>query len=239
MVIYGANMTCEISDRDQRIDDFLMHKLSSADAETFEVHLFGCKECLAELRLREQMIDIIKEERVTAVADAARFRRAKPSAGLVEAIADFFKMRPNAWIYAGVAAALLVAILVSPIFRDKDATEDYAANFAPSQQLESLVGKAARSYNISLSIFSPAIGENFTNDILFRWVIHKDEDDFDEPLDLKIMNNKGNLVHSVKIEGREYYFRSHSASGLYYWTIEDQGEMLYLGKFFVNKPPNK
>lgn len=226
-------MTCKMLDRNQRIDDFLMHKLSSADAEVFEIHLFGCKECLAELRLREQMIMIIKEERVIAISDVARPRRAKSPVSLVQTIADFFRIRPNTWIYVGVVAALLIAILLLPRFREKGGVEKYATNFLKSQRLESLVGQTLRSSGLSVSVASPRNDENFSSgDVWFRWQIKKGKDSVDLPLELKILNNQEEVIHSVQVEGQEYRLPERPAPGLYYWILEYQEETLYLGKFF-------
>lgn len=228
-------MPCEISDRDQRIDDFLMNKLSRADAEAFEIHLFGCKECLAELRLREQMIEALKEEHVAVAAATARPHRAKPPVGFITTIADFFRVRPNAWIYAGVAAALLVAVLASPLFRGQDAAEDYAANFTPSPRLESLMKQALRSSDLSFSVASPHNGETFfPGEIEFRWQIQGRNAPLDSPLELKILNNHETEIHSAQVEGHEYRLREPLASGLYYWTLDYRGETLHLGKFFIN-----
>lgn len=230
-------MTCELPDRDKRIDDFLMKKLSAEQAEAFEIHLFGCKDCLAELRMREQMVKIIKEERVTAVSDVARPRRAKSRINLVQTIADFFRIRPNTWVYVGVVAILLIAILVLPRFREQEGAEKYATNFSKSQRLESLVGQALRSSDLSISVASPRNDENFSSeDVWFRWQIKKGEDSVDLPLELKVLNNQEEIIHSVQVEGQEYRLQERPAPGLYYWILEYQGETLYLGKFFFRLP---
>lgn len=229
-------MPCEISDRDRRIDNFLMNQLTSADAEAFEIHLFGCKECLTELRLREQLIEVIKNRPVVIVAEPALERHSNVPKGLVQAIAEFFNVLPNAWIYAGVAVILIVAVLSFPLFQDKETGEGYAANFAPSLRLESLAGQAQRSSDLSVSIFSPLLGENLHGEVLFRWQITRGEESIAVPLDLKILNNHESVVHNVRTEAQEYRLREQLAPGVYYWTLEYEGEMLYLGKFFWNKP---
>ena len=230
-------MSCEISDRDRRIDDFLMNKLTPVDAEAFEVHLFSCSVCLQELRLREQMIEIIKKEHVTVIPAVVKARPAKTPARLIQASADFFRLRPNAWVYVGVTAAVLMLILILPRFRGKEIADSNTANFAASPQLESLAGQTLRSSDLSVAIASPRNGENFSSeDILFRWQIKKSEENFDLPLKLKILNNQGTVIHNARVEGQEYRWREPLAAGLYYWTIEYRGEMLYLGKFFFKKP---
>ncbi|MGH7490843.1 MAG: zf-HC2 domain-containing protein [bacterium] len=219
-------------DREQRIDDFLLEKIPAEEAEAFERHVFGCPQCLAELRWREQMLKLIKEERLTAVAPS---QRGQSPAGFLGAIADRFGTIPNAWIYAGVAAALLIAVLVSPIFRGKTSSGFDAANFAPVPQLESLMSQPQRTSGFSIAVTSPEPGENFTGKVSFRWEIKKDEADFDEPLALKILDNKEAVRYSTTVAGNEYHLPERLAPGLYYWTLEYQAEMLYLSKFFVDK----
>jgi hypothetical protein len=229
-------MNCAIIDRDQRIDDFLLEKLSPEDAETFEIHLFGCPECLEELRLREQMVKLIKEERVTAVEDYARQRSSQKPLGVIRSIAEFFRFRQNIWIYAGAAAVLLIGFFVTQLLRRQASPDIYAANFVELPHLESRVGQALRSGDFSLAVFTPKIGENFTGEIFFRWEIEKDGEKFSSPLELKILDNRESLVHAANVESGQYNFKENLAPGLYYWTLDNRGETLYVGKFYVNKP---
>jgi hypothetical protein len=75
-----------------------------------------------------------------------------------------------------------------------------------------------------------------SEDVSFRWQIKKGKEEVELPLELKILNNKETLIHSARIAGKEYHLRESLAPGLYYWTLEYEGESLYLGKFFLSKP---
>jgi len=223
-------MSCDLKNRDHHIDDFLLGKFSLADAEAFEIHVFGCAECLSELRLREQMVALIKEERVTAVAESAR----RQSASLLSSIRNFFRLQPNVWIYA-VAAILVVGLAFTLFWRRSATPEIDAANFAELPHLESRVGQTLRSGDLSLSVRAPKIGGNFSKDIEFRWEAQKDGEEFRGSLALKILNNREEPVHATTVENGHYILKVKLAPGLYYWTLEEQGETLYLGKFFVKK----
>jgi hypothetical protein len=229
-------MKCEMSDRDQRIDDFLLAKLSPEDAEAFEIHLFGCLECFEELRLREQMVKLIKEERVTVVDDYARQRSPQQPAGLIRDIAKFLRFRQNIWIYAGAAAVLLIGFFITQLLRRQETPDIYAANFVELPHLESRVGQAFRSGGFSLAVISPQIGENFSGEVLFRWELEKDGEKFSTPLELKILDNRENLGHAAIVESGQYNLKKKLAPGLYYWTLDHRGETLYVGKFFAKKP---
>jgi len=229
------NMECQLSDRDRRLDDFLLQKLAEPDAEAFEIHLFGCPGCLQELRLREQMIKLIKEERITLTAEAAKQPLPEPEPSLITAIVEFFRLRPNARIYAGAAAVLFIAFLVAQILRKQESAEIYRANFVESPYLEEVMKQTYLSAAISVSILSPQIGQNFEDDVLFRWDIRKDENEFNGPFDLKIMNNKEAPVDSAIVDGSDYHLKKKFDPGLYYWTLEHQKETLFLGKFFIKQ----
>jgi hypothetical protein len=224
-------MPCDLKNRDQRIDDFLLGKFSPAEAEVFEIHAFGCAECLEELRLREQMIVLIKEERVTAAADRAPRR----SANLLQAIREVFRLQPNVWIYA-VAAILVVGLALTLFWRRSATPEIDAANFAELPHLESRVGQTLRSDEFSLSIRAPKIGGNYSGDIEFRWEAKKDGEDFRGAFALKILNNHEESVYAITVENGQYILTAKLAPGLYYWTLDEHGETLCLGKFFVEKP---
>ena len=229
-------MKCELANREQRMEDFLMGKLSRKEADAFEIHVFGCRECLEELRIREQAIALIKEEQDTLMADYAKPKRRQPSGAITISLGKVFQRWQNAWVYAGVAVAVLVIALVArQLLREEDVTKQYAANFVESSRLESVLKQTYQSSAILVSIISPAIGENVEGEVLFQWVIKKDDKEFSEPLELKVMNNREASIHSKVIEGNRYVLPKHFDPGLYYWTLEEQGEMLYLGKFFIRK----
>jgi len=60
---------------DQKIDDYLMGKLSRDESKAFEIEVFGSPELLKEVQLREQMFGLIKNERETLIAGYAKQNR--------------------------------------------------------------------------------------------------------------------------------------------------------------------
>ena len=62
------------------------------------------------------------------------------------------------------------------------------------------------------------------------------------PVNLVIMNNDEDVIFSTRVSSDNFPEYSLSASqndfkksGLYYWRIEDEIEVLYLGKFYFIK----
>jgi hypothetical protein len=230
-------MKCELTEREKCMEGFLMGKLSPQESDAFEIHVFGCPDCLEELRLREQAIKLIREERESLITDYKQ--RALPrQRGVIPTLAGWFPRKRPAWVYVGAAVVvLLIALLTRQFWRQENVAGRYAASFELSAHLESLLQQSMRTSIWSIEVISPRIGENFTGDISFRWKMKKVEDEFIGPLELKIMNNRERPIHTHTVARGIYELKKNLDPGLYYWTIEARGEMLFLGKFFVKNPP--
>ena len=53
-----------------------------------------------------------------------------------------------------------------------------------------------------------------------------------EPVTLKILNNKGDKLFSFSIDDNHLLFRKELPRGLYYWKVESDDDFR-IGKFFV------
>lgn len=123
-------MKCDKRDREQAIDDYLSGSLSAKETEAFEEHFFNCDECFQDLKLREEIVDIIKEEGEIVFAKYLRKHRFKDTSNLrslVQKLPVFSHRRQSQRIYASLAAvavAALVLILANP-FASNDITDLY------------------------------------------------------------------------------------------------------------------
>lgn len=128
----------------------------------------------------------------------------------------------------------------------KNHDEDLAANltgpdFTPDPYMEEWSNENVRSINDKLDkVISPAAGEKIYNkDISFRWSMIQNE-----TVSFKIMTNKEKEVFSKSVEKGFPKFTITVApgifkhSGLYYWKIEDEDEVLHIGKFYFIKQEN-
>lgn len=228
-------MKCELRDRDQLIDNFLLGKLSKEESDNFEIHIFGCQECFEEVRMREHMIGLVKKEREALIVE---YRRAGPNIeterpAIGSTLLDFFQRLGSMWVYAAVTmAVLIVAVFVIQFIRDDD-LEIYAVNFETNQRLESLLDQRMRSIELDVLILSPQNDATFESDISFNWILRKDDMQFSEVLELRIMDNKENVVFTSRIEDTQFNLTEKLNPGLYYWTLDSQLGTLYLGKFQV------
>ena len=102
----------------------------------------------------------------------------------------------------------------------------FADNFEIFPDLESLVNSVPRS--TSVSVHKPKIGEKVKQKIVFDWTA-----DEAGVLRLKIFSNRGKELYSFAHLKSRLAFAGALEPGLYYWKLEDDKDLLYVGKFLV------
>ncbi|MFA6456595.1 MAG: hypothetical protein WCW40_07220 [Bacteroidota bacterium] len=103
--------------------------------------------------------------------------------------------------------------------------DQFAANFTPSPNLDDLVQNEFRSE--SITIISPEIGATVSSPITFRWK------SYDGPVKIKILSNKEVTLLTSIVEANSFVTPKPFAPGLYYWKLEANDELLFVGKFFI------
>ena len=114
-------------------------------------------------------------------------------------------------------------------------------SFRTVPYLEEWITENVRSGNNKIdTILSPGIGEKFREEnIIFKWkMIDK------EIVSLRIFNNLEKEIFTSKPDQIQFPLlnvnvisKTFQQSGLYYWRLEDESEVLYVGKFyFLQKP---
>ena len=113
-------------------------------------------------------------------------------------------------------------------------------SFKPAPYLEEWIGENIRSQNdIIDTVFSPAIGEKFYDrKITFQWKMKETS----AGITLKILNNLEKEIYTSVLDNNqspEFTAQANpeifNQSGLYYWRIENENEVLYVGKFYFLK----
>jgi len=226
-------MKCEITNRERLIDEYLSGALSDEEKESFDEHCFGCDVCFRELRLREEMAGLIRDEGEILFADYLEKRKTKKQ-GVFQTVLDklssFNLTYQPRWVYATASVAVIVLCVV--IYRTAFLPgngDRFSANFIPTPYLEEMITDVSRSY--SLVVLSPQIGDAVEGNIQFQW-----EEIGEEPLSLKILNNRGEELFSSTQTNHHYIFKQNLNPGLYYWKMESDEELLFVGKFLVGKP---
>lgn len=209
-------------------------------------HIDACVKCKNEIL---DTLPLVEEE---SYEDSKFKNRLLKSVGLPAK--DFsFAYRAAAVIIIGVSVGILVYLLQSlkadrdlhfdskktvEVQRDENKGDrsseigqveqrgDFADNFEISPTLESLVNSVPRS--TSISVHSPKIGEKVKRGIAFDWAV-----DEAGVLRLKIFSNRGKELYSFARLKSRLLFNGALKPGLYYWKLEDEKDLLYVGKFFV------
>ena len=109
-----------------------------------------------------------------------------------------------------------------------DMQHAFTANFEPSPYLEEMVSDVSRAP--SLTVLSPKNGEEIKQNIVFRW-----EGAQNNVIYLNILNNKGIRLFNFKVDSNQFVFREQLQPGLYYWKLESEDDLMYIGKFFMDK----
>ena len=105
----------------------------------------------------------------------------------------------------------------------KGSEKVFADNFAVLPSLEDLVKTEYRSNTVEIQ--SPALNAEVGENITFQWTHAPGKH-----VILKILNNAGKEIHSVTTEKDTYIFRGLLRPGLYYWKLESDDELLFVGK---------
>ena len=112
-------------------------------------------------------------------------------------------------------------------------------DFEPEPYLEEWITENIRSDSKMIdTVFSPLIGEKFYNkEIIFRWNMTNDN-----VVSLKILTNREEEVFNATADQTQFPLlkvrtgiNAFKQSGLYYWRIEDENEVLFVGKFYFFK----
>jgi hypothetical protein len=127
-----------------------------------------------------------------------------------------------------------------PVEPDKNLLAELSGpEFNPSPYYEEWINENVRSGNILIDkVIAPKNNDKYSDQsVLFKWRMTENL-----PVNLVIMNNDEDVIFSTTVSSDSFPEYSLSASqndfeksGLYYWRIEDEIEVLYLGKFYFIK----
>jgi hypothetical protein len=104
-----------------------------------------------------------------------------------------------------------------------------ASRYRVNPNLENMIGSRLRSGLFEVP--GPANGSIIKEPIHFSW-----KKALVTPHTLKIVNNKNQVLYTYPVQGTSFDFNETLPPGLYYWKLESQNELLYVGKLFIGKP---
>jgi hypothetical protein len=206
--------------------------------ETIRDHLSECAECKTEV---EGLFLLLEDEKYELNGQHPFFRLqpelAKKGIALTYRIAAVFLLAVGVYgvfyLYRHKLdenAGKNVAQNASKVEESKNTSvtkrsdKSLADNFVELPLLEDLVKAEYRS--MAIQIEAPALGEEVGKNITFKWAQGPGKG-----LILRIIDNAGKDIHSVRTAENGYVFKGSLRPGLYYWKLESKDELLFVGKF--------
>jgi hypothetical protein len=102
------------------------------------------------------------------------------------------------------------------------------SRYRVNPNLENMIGSRVRSG--LFEVLGPGNGSVIKEPIRFSW-----KKPLLSPHTLKIVNNKNQVLYTYTVQGNWFDFNETLVPGLYYWKLENQNELLYVGKFFIGR----
>lgn len=99
-------------------------------------------------------------------------------------------------------------------------------NYRVNPNLENMIGSQSRGEVVQ--VHSPLNNVDLKYEILFSW-----EEIKLKQLRLKILDNRSEILFDYPVKGNRVVFKERLSPGLYYWKLESQHDLLYVGKFFI------
>lgn len=256
-------MKCNFNNREKFISGYLTGDLDEQDLLKFEEHYFLCEECFSELKAAEQAVSLIRNEGISESIQTAEsknpvfkvlaeifstpLRIGLAAAVIVFAFLLYFVLSRSEKINQDNELvisndSLLIendTSVATPENKEELIADLSLPEFQPNPYLEEWMKDNVRSdENIIKVVTSPVNDEKIVDStVTFRWEMNEKN-----IIDITVMNNLEGIIYSAPAKNKGFpsyevtvsskYFLS---PGLYYWKLEDENEVLFLGKFYFLK----
>lgn len=267
-------MTCVIKNRENLLEKYLTGQMPEEEKKTFEEHLFGCNECFNDVKMKQDVAGIIREEGNEIFSEYIKQHNKENDPEIKNYPGNWFR-RYNWMTIPAAAMVLLVAgyIVLNHqnaklpqketafhIFKKPDKNindknnahensgikqnkpeemtgknprpenKQIASNFEESPNFENLIAQGTRS-DFNIEVTTPNINATFKKgEITFKWKsVQKDH------IFLEIYTNKEHRIFTTKTADNEFSLKIDLAEGLYYWKLVSEDNLLFIGKFRVEK----
>jgi hypothetical protein len=115
-------------------------------------------------------------------------------------------------------------------YRKSALYEQLQSQYSVNPNLENMIGSKLRSG--VFEVVKPINNRVVKCPIQFSW-----QTELVVPHTFKLVTNKNRLVLEQTVMGKSFTFSDSLVRGLYYWKIECENELLYVGKFLIGKAP--
>lgn len=153
-------MKCKIPNRGAIIENYLDGNLSEVETEKFEEHFLGCEVCFDEIKFKQELINLIKEEGDVLFKDLIqRTPSTKKSKTITGKLINILSPKP-VWIPALTVVLLVVLIAGKTPFREWRATVNAQRGLILLKNTRTIMADEFRpAGNFSLGMFSTTHSE--------------------------------------------------------------------------------
>lgn len=217
-----------------KMDDYLLGRLSAEDQEKIEVHVFDCQSCFEELRLRRDLRQLLKSEGRDLMPEYFSPAESVP----------LLQRNIGRYVTWGIAACLTIVVLAKFLFNENSQPQTRQMTFTQllAQLNTNEDGPFAANSNLedrlSGTYRSRSDISYTTPDTLvyrppqqFRWEM----DDSGIDLVFIIVNNRMNeMIRKPVAAGTgSISLDKELPPGRYYWLLESDRETLHVGRFLM------
>ena len=217
-------MRCELNNRKEIIEKYVKGKLSENERKVFDEHCFNCELCSRELMFYQETAEIIRREGKTVFSDylvKSEGKKLYTFQNIFDKTSRFLTVKPWRTVVAGAGLAVVVLIFIL-----RQPASVPSKNFETLPYFEEILSDVSRSE--SITVLSPEVGAVIQDKPLFKW-----EDLEEERVYLIILDNQGNELFRFTTHKNQFKLSKKLNPGLYYWKLESEEDLLFLGKFVV------
>ena len=113
-------MSCDIYSKLWIKDEYVLGKLSDTEKEAFEKHFFECDSCFQELKLQQEMVQLIKEEGSVLFAEYLRAEQKQAKDTVPESAKTFSFPRFKIQFKPFYATAAILLIMIGSFYAAKN-----------------------------------------------------------------------------------------------------------------------
>lgn len=107
-----------------------------------------------------------------------------------------------------------------------EAPQDAPDTYAINPNLEYMINNQSRHSGVL--VHTPENNSKLNGVIQFSWTVNSNR-----KIHLKILNNRNEVLYSYSPAGEQFFLADSLQPGLYYWKLEDQTDLLHVGKFLI------
>lgn len=207
-------MECKIKNRTKIVNDYVTGELGENERAEFELHYFGCDTCFQAVKLREKMIELIKDESDSLFVKYQKKKPAAARASFLERLQGVWPPLFNNRLIPVLASLILIFLLIGSYLTFQNIrNEDILSRIIYDEQLPFEFVPATVSFRSGLASSEDTLElDKFKNRFLEAMLEYKDRNYRRAIEMLEPLNGTANTILKNATEQkvlslmRDYYF---------------------------------